>query len=92
MLFCTVLVQNHTIKDRVVFKIIFVMKFLMNPSESREEEGEVENSRRQIAICKRSNGVRDIDSPVNCDSCSYAQSLWEICGCSQMLWKKSWDN
>lgn len=35
-----------------------------------EEGGEVKNDRRKIAICKRKNGVRDIDSPVDCDRCS----------------------
>lgn len=35
-----------------------------------EEGGEVKNDRREIAICKIKNGVRDIDSPVDCDRCS----------------------
>jgi len=56
-----------------------------------EEEGEVKNRRRQIAICRGSNGVRDIDSPVDCDRCSYARSLWEVYGYSWMFWKKSWE-
>lgn len=56
-----------------------------------EEEGEVENDRKQLAICKRSDGVTDTDSPVDCDRCSYAQSLWEIYGYSWMPSKKSWE-
>lgn len=54
-----------------------------------EEEREAENDTRQTVICKRSNGVRDIDSTVDCDRCSYAQSLWEIYRYSWMPWKKS---
>lgn len=57
-----------------------------------EKEGEAGNDRKQIAICKRSSGVRDVDSPVDCDRCSYAQSQREIYGYSWMLWKKSWAN
>lgn len=34
ILFCTVLVQTQSIKDTVVYKIIFVMEFPMNLSES----------------------------------------------------------
>lgn len=48
----------------------------------------MENHTRQTAICKRSNSVRDIDSTVDCDRCSYAQSLWEIYGYSWMPWNK----
>lgn len=37
-----------------------------------KEEGEVGNSERQITIFKRSTGVRDSDSAVDCDRCGYA--------------------
>lgn len=57
-----------------------------------KEEREVKNDESQIAICKRSCGVRDIDSAVDCDRYSHAQSLWEIYEYSWMLWKKSWEN
>lgn len=55
-----------------------------------EEGGEVKNDRRKIAICKRNNGVRDTDSPVDCDRCSYAQSLGDVYVYSWILWKKRW--